>query len=407
MILLDIIKFINDEAEKYFSKIKEQSSLYDAVVIYGAGSCGKKLYSELKMRQINISNFCVTKNNVNRTKIDGLDVYSLDEIIQSKRKVLYLLAVLEISMQDDLKTELVNRGISSYIKMPRIIQSMFRPMYKQRYLEITTKVGCSVNCKYCPQNKFLKAYHGQMEMSIDDFKTCVDKLPSDLMIVFSGFVEPFLAKDTVQMIQYANNQGRKIFLNTTLVGMTKSKFDQVKNIPFERVILHLPDKNNYAHIPTTEEYFELLQYIITTKKVDGKCFIDKANSQYEPNERAYNIVKNYVDVDWVIHDRAGNLSYDELKNQECKHKRQLTTILRCETSMTLSQNILLPNGDVVLCCNDFGLQHVLGNLKIETYEDIKNSNEMKHIVDVMNGNVGEILCQKCHWAIRFDNEDNV
>ena len=42
----------------------------------------------------------------------------------------------------------------------------------------------------------------------------------------------------------------------------------------------------------------------------------------------------------------------------------------CNRALRMNHNVLLPNGDVVLCCMDFGMQHVLGNLKRQSYEEI-------------------------------------
>ena len=33
-------------------------------------------------------------------------------------------------------------------------------------------------------------------------------------------------------------------------------------------------------------------------------------------------------------------------------------------------NITLPNGDVSLCCMDYGLEHIIGNLLEQDYEDV-------------------------------------
>ncbi|MER9007171.1 SPASM domain-containing protein [Mesorhizobium sp. M0862] len=34
------------------------------------------------------------------------------------------------------------------------------------------------------------------------------------------------------------------------------------------------------------------------------------------------------------------------------------------------RNVLLPNGDVTLCCTDFERRHVLGNLLRDEYADL-------------------------------------
>ena len=39
--------------------------------------------------------------------------------------------------------------------------------------------------------------------------------------------------------------------------------------------------------------------------------------------------------------------------------------------------VLLPNGDVYLCCNDFGLRHKIGNLLVHDYDYTKVVNRIK------------------------------
>ena len=50
-------------------------------------------------------------------------------------------------------------------------------------IQISTSVGCKVNCSYCPQSPHIKAYKdtvkgtGPYQMSLETFKTCIDKIP--------------------------------------------------------------------------------------------------------------------------------------------------------------------------------------------------------------------------------------
>ena len=65
-------------------------------------------------------------------------------------------------------------------------------------LEITTRIGCNVNCIYCPQKRLVSRYVETaqggpiIEMTLDTFKVCIDKLPQDTRIDFSGMAEPWL-----------------------------------------------------------------------------------------------------------------------------------------------------------------------------------------------------------------------
>lgn len=67
--------------------------------------------------------------------------------------------------------------------------------------------------------------------------------------------------------------------------------------------------------------------------------------------------------------------------------------------MNLNHNVLLPDGTVVLCCNDFGMKHVLGNLLKEDYDSIISSEQMRLVKRGMNLDESlSILCRKCMFA---------
>ena len=70
-------------------------------------------------------------------------------------------------------------------------------------MEINTMIGCRVDCDFCPQTLLMDKYSSQNKienvsygnpvfMSFETFKTCLDKMPKALRIIFSGYAEPFL-----------------------------------------------------------------------------------------------------------------------------------------------------------------------------------------------------------------------
>ncbi|WP_420971819.1 phosphonate C-P lyase system protein PhnG [Bradyrhizobium sp. B120] len=59
------------------------------------------------------------------------------------------------------------------------------------------------------------------------------------------------------------------------------------------------------------------------------------------------------------------------------------------------RNVLLPNGDVTLCCMDFERRHVLGNLLHDEYEDLIKGPGFRQVADRMNGASGSLLCRMC------------
>jgi hypothetical protein len=59
------------------------------------------------------------------------------------------------------------------------------------------------------------------------------------------------------------------------------------------------------------------------------------------------------------------------------------------------RNILLPNGDVALCCCDWGLKHVLGNLFVSDYDDLIKSQEFLRLLKGLEDSSLDILCRYC------------
>ena len=60
--------------------------------------------------------------------------------------------------------------------------------------------------------------------------------------------------------------------------------------------------------------------------------------------------------------------------------------------------VVLPNGAMVLCCMDYGLQHVLGNLVQQTYDEIVYSDEYVRVEKAMDDDTIPLLCRSCATA---------
>ena len=112
-------------------------------------------------------------------------------------------------------------------------------------LEVTTNVGCSVRCSYCPQDILLKAYQHQSQriMSLETFKTCINNTPEDIEICFLGMSEPWLNPYCTDMILYANSVRHLGWSSTTLTGMTLEDLSRIKHIPFY-LSIHVPSDDD-------------------------------------------------------------------------------------------------------------------------------------------------------------------
>ena len=309
------------------------------------------------------------------------------------------------------------------------------------HMEITTRIGCRVACSYCPQTTVVGEYRdrsSEQVMSLDVFKTCVNKMPQAVKIHFTGFAEPFLNPLCSDMILYAHERNRTIQVSTTLVGLTPEIVKSVEHVPFDLFNVHLPSEDSSEEIiPVTEEYLSTL------------CALDDSRipvAYHCIGARVHPRVAEGRDIRFIVpHDRAGNVdeegavklrvrrlkkavrqfqnkrSPDDkangsqtedqvqtllkvLSNEEIEGAEEAETrkplkrgAIRC--AKDLRENVLLPNGDVSACCNDYGLEHVFGNLVEQDYESLFKSSEYKRLEELQRNDSGDLLCRRdCKYA---------
>lgn len=250
-------------------------------------------------------------------------------------------------------------------------------------LEITTHIGCPVNCVDCPQALLRSKYKGRLTMDLEDYKTAIDKVPAGTRIDFSGMCEPFVNKHCTDMILYAAEKGLPLALYTTLQGATMEDWERLKDIQFDVVTIHLPDNENRSTFNITPEYLKLLsRWNCNHYSCHGTI-----NPKVDPFLRHRNVIT-------FMHDRAGNV--------ECRPHIDIepNQMLYCITSgRNMDHNVLLPDGTVITCCMDYGMTGVFGNLFTQTYDEVLNSAEawkMRRTLDE-----GESICRHCANAVRI------
>jgi hypothetical protein len=268
-------------------------------------------------------------------------------------------------------------------------------MYPKNYfayksLEITTRIGCPVHCVYCPQDKFVKEYYKRSDvspLSFDTFKKCIDKVPLDVNIHFSGFTEPWLNQDCTKLLLYAFERGHGISVFTVGVGMQVKDVNLIRHIPFKNFIFHLPDKKN-MHIQIDANYLAVLEELVAAN-ISNLCFwLFSKDFNLIPEQVAQLLNKYKVPIDkHRLTNRARNVEV-----QDAVSRQRFEDGIYC---YRLKRNILLPNGDVLLCCNDWGMKHVIGNLLVMDYQDLFNSSEYRLILNSLQDNSIDILCRYC------------
>jgi radical SAM protein with 4Fe4S-binding SPASM domain len=261
----------------------------------------------------------------------------------------------------------------------------------ERWLEITTIRGCQNLCDYCPQVVFSRRYQGQARLlTMEVFQECINKVPKDVGIHFSGYSEPWLNPDCTEMLLYAFAHGHQLSVYTTLVGMKTIDVDRIRHVPFSTFLVHLPDADRLMKVDPDDDYLALLRYV-DTSELSGLTYRTIGRQHPRITECIGPKPEEPIEGDFV-HSRAGNVD-SAVKPAPAP----LSGRIRCSKNRT-TKNVLLPNGDVTLCCMDYGLRHVLGNLIKDDYEALHWSDEYRKVLSSFASNDIDSLCRRCEWA---------
>lgn len=197
----------------------------------------------------------------------------------------------------------------------------------------------------------------QKTLTVENFECMLKNLPKSMPISFSGFCEPFANPNVVDLMEVSARLGHEIGLLTTLYGSTRAQIERLLKLKLGWVCLHLPDGQTFR-IKITQEYkdnfFELLTNV-------SNLSIIQMNDTFKTNNRE-NVTRGIAPTPKSI----GVCLVDSIKHPH---------------------PVLMPNGDVYLCCMDMNLDHKMGNLLTEHWTVIKRRIQTGHFQ----------LCQVCYW----------
>lgn len=250
------------------------------------------------------------------------------------------------------------------------------------HLEITTRIGCRLACSFCPQKTLVTNYESDEKVfTVENFTKVISTVPTSIDIHFSGFAEPFLNPDTPKMMNIAHEKGHKIHLYSTMVGITEEGADILKNVNPQIIRIHVADPNAMKIVD--DKWLESHEIFYNTGLKGSYMAMGHVSEK----------VKNYLDSKGIIYEiptmlsRGGNLHIN---------KMHINGPIGCAMDRW-HQNVVLPDGNVYICCMDYGLTMPAGNLLDDDYRSIWNkAEEYKN-----NHNPPEnSICRSCEWAHR-------
>ncbi|MGY2811890.1 SPASM domain-containing protein [Bradyrhizobium sp. USDA 4506] len=277
---------------------------------------------------------------------------------------------------------------------PMVLQNLRAANPGRRVLEITTTAGCIVRCSYCPQDKFVdrqRPVSQAKHLGLQDFQRCLARVPTETDISFAGYSEPWLHPECTRMVEHAYARGHDIRIFTTLVGMNGSDVRRLQMLQFRAFVVHVPDDGTYMN-----------------SRLVGRSYLNVMRRLLEANIPSIRFVvlgKVHPDLADIIPtktlERLRPLSSrrGRLDPNIIKPRQPVVGTLTC-IGKQQCRNVLLPNGDVTLCCMDFERRHVLGNLLRDEYEYLFEGPVFREVVGRMNGMDGFLLCRMCEFANR-------
>jgi hypothetical protein len=252
-------------------------------------------------------------------------------------------------------------------------------------MELTTMIGCPLMCTFCPQENLRDSYgDSEKYLQPQDLVKVLAKLPKDTRIDFSGMSEPWANPHCTEMLETVLYMGFSVAIYSTLYGMTDP--ERVRKVledhpnQVDVIMLHLPDANgNMKGWKNSEEWQHAAAVISHTNVPCGVGAMTMDSSGMVHPELQSMIGKL---PGWKGHTRADSLNTEQVAGQAISITPMNIFSLTCRSTPFYDRNVLLPNGDVVLCCMDYNLKHIIGNLLTQTYEEIFKGKPLLDLIKI-------------------------
>lgn len=235
-----------------------------------------------------------------------------------------------------------------------------------------------MQCTFCPQDTLAHAYSGPKLMTRETFDAVLHNAGKVDVYSFAGFAEPYLHPQCSEMILRCADRA-PVKLYTTGVGMTPADVEAVRG-RLQFVVVHLPDAAGHMKYTPTPAYLKTLDALKRSGMDVRWMSMGDAHSGVLP------ITGPIPGA--MMQNRAGNVT----------HMVQLAKRgpLKCRPAPNLDHPVVLPSGEVVACCQDYSLRHVLGNLSEQTWAQVYAGEAFQELVAAMAD--GDCLCRGCQFA---------
>lgn len=277
------------------------------------------------------------------------------------------------------------------------------------HLFIEPTNACNFRCKMCVRTNGNNPI-GNMDFAL--FKKIVDEAKQYGPRSFSLhlFGEPLMAPKIVEMIKYIkeSNPRNAVLLTTNGTLLTSEKSEALIKYRLDKIFISFtsPDKRTYFEktgADKLKEAEENVERLITAKKnnkskkplIFARMIVEK-----ETEGQIKEFLKRWKEKDVILeirdmHNYGGNIEKSHVRKNKKRHP--------CY-HLWFSPSIHW-NGDVSACCNDYGRELLLGNIKKQTLNEIWNGAQIRYYRNLhLAGKYDPVpICQDCDvWNIYSD-----
>jgi radical SAM protein with 4Fe4S-binding SPASM domain len=234
--------------------------------------------------------------------------------------------------------------------------------------QIETTNTCNLKCVYCPM-----AYKPRKTVEkMDDklFKKIIQDLKE---LKFSGslglhgYSETLLDEKLYERVKYVHKELPKcnIKLATNGVLLTIEKYEKLKKAGVGEIVVSRHTKHPLTNV------------------------IDLFDHKKKNNDNLPLSYDDSIVSDVGLFNRAGTINEKDLKEfKKITFKKCIWNVLNCTIDV---------KGNIILCCNDYDSEMILGNINKNTIREIWNKPKNKKIRSwALNGEFDKIpICKKC------------
>lgn len=269
--------------------------------------------------------------------------------------------------------------------------------FKRIYIEITNV--CNLNCSFCSSSNKIKR-----EMTIEEFKEVLSKINNYTDYIYLHVKgEPLTHHSLDKILDITKEYNKKVCITTNGVFLKDKlpilkKYDNIYQI---NISLHSENnKKNYLEdiISSVNELSSYISYRFWT--LDNNKMDNKTKEYIKVLKEVYNKEEIYDGIklkDKVYLSLDNKFTWPSINND---YYNERGTCLGAKTQLAI-----LSDGTVSICCLDSEGVSNLGNIYLNTMEDILGSDKYQNILKGFNDHKVYLdICKHCSYKERFDKK---